>query len=126
MLFSFEKKQNIVAQKQIEFFKNNKKYLEKIYIELDNTKEVLRYFIYGNKWKQRLISIYNSLFDNPDGDIFKENIKDKNIKFYINPFCAAFLSLKEVVATIYSSFCIIKDRRFNKNVFRDKDDKTYE
>ena len=126
MLFSFEKKQNIVAQKQIEFFKNNKKYLEKIYIELDNTKEVLRYFIYGNKWTQKLISIYNSLFDNPDGDIFKENIKNKNIKFYINPFCAAFLSLKEVVATIYSSFCIIKDRRFNKNVFRDKDDKTYE
>lgn len=126
LLFSFEKKQNIVAQKQIAFFKNNKKYLEKIYIELDDTKEVLRYFIYGSKWKQKLISIYNSLFNNPDGDIFKENIKDKNIKFYINPFCAAFLSLKEVVATIYSSFCIIKDKRFNKDVFRDKDDKTYE
>ena len=126
MLFSFEKKQNIVAQKQIAFFKNNKKYLEKIYIELDDTKEVLRYFIYGSKWKQKLISIYNSLFNNPDGDIFKENIKDKKIKFYINPCLAIFLRLKDITSTIYSSFCIIKDRRFNKDVFLEKDDKTYE
>lgn len=126
MLFSFEKKQNILTQKQIEFFKNNKKYLEKIYIELDNTKEVLRYFIYGNKWKQRLVSTYNALFDNPDGDIFKENIKDSKIKFYINPCFANFLKLKDIASTIYSSFYIIKDRRFNKDVFLDKNDKTYE
>jgi hypothetical protein len=126
MLFLFEKKQNILAQKQIEFFKNNKKYLEKVYIELDNTKEVLRYFMYGSKWKHKLVSIYNALFDNPDGDIFKENIKDTNIKFYINPCFAKFLKLKNIASIIYSSFCIIKDRRFNKDVFLNKDDKTYE
>ena len=126
LLFSFEKKQNLLAQKQIDFFKKNKKYLEKTYVELDNTKEVLRYFIYGSKWKYKIVSIYNSLFDNPDGYIFKDNIINKKIKFYINPCLVNFLRFKNIATKIYSSFCIIKDKKFNKDVFLSKDDNSYE
>ena len=126
ILFSFEKRQNMLAQKQIDFFKSNKKYLEKIYIELGDTKEILRYFIYGAKWKYKIVSIYNSLFDNPDGKIFKDNIINRKIKFYINPYIATFLDLKSITSKIYSSFCIVKDRKFNEDVFCKKDDKTYE
>ena len=129
MLFSFEKKQNVIAQKQVDFFKNNKKYLEKLYVELDDTKEVIRYFIYGSKWKQKLVSTYNFLFDNPDGDIFKENIKDcyfklvdptRMLELTIMDECIGYYYVLEEditpVAGIMSSTLYFD--KFNSNLFK--------
>ena len=39
------------------------------FVELNNSKEVLRYFVYGKKWRKRLIKNFNYVYDNSYGEI---------------------------------------------------------
>lgn len=51
------------ASKQtIEKFTSSKKYLPALFFEIGQTKESLRYFMYGKKWKGRLIWRFNNVF----------------------------------------------------------------
>ncbi len=68
-LFSIRKKANKYTGEQIKKLINDGKYIPGIFVELNNSKEVLRYFIYGKKWRKRLINNFNYVYDNAYGEI---------------------------------------------------------
>lgn len=81
LLITFRKKINKITKKQVEFFIADGKYIPQIYIELSEAMEYLRYFIYSNKWKKRIIRCYNTIFKGYDGKVILKtlnyNIKNK-------------------------------------------------
>lgn len=85
LLLTFRNKINKITKDQIKFFISDGKYLPQIYIELSEAMEYLRYFIYGEKWKKRIVKYYNTIFKGYDGKtilkIFKTNIKNKLFLF---------------------------------------------
>lgn len=84
-LLSVKKKANRHTIQQIEKLKKEGKYIPGIFIELNNVKEVIRYFVFGNSkkrkiWIRRIIRMFNQLYDNTNGDILCEAIKiDENV-----------------------------------------------
>ena len=62
-IFTFVKTVNKKSKKQIDFFKKNGKYIDGLFIELNNTKEFLRYFIFEKRWKQRVITEFNNFHE---------------------------------------------------------------
>ena len=60
-IFMFTKKINKATKTQIQRFQTEGKYLPTIYIELNNSMEYLRYFIFSYKWKHRIIRKYGSV-----------------------------------------------------------------
>lgn len=79
----FERKTKKYTRKQISFLKKNKKYIPGVFVELNESKEILRYFLYGKKWKSRLIKGYNFIYNNSYGDILKEANTETNMQFKI-------------------------------------------
>ena len=71
----FRKKTHMVTKNTITELKRNKKYIPKLFVELNEGKETLRYFIYGTKWKKRIIEEFNNIYDNTYGDILKQAVK---------------------------------------------------
>lgn len=82
-LFSIRKKTNKYTRSQIEKLKQNKKYIPGIFVELNQSKEILRYFVYGKKWKKRLIKEYNSIYDNFYGDILRDACQNTTACFHL-------------------------------------------
>ena len=66
--------------------KQNKKYIPKVFVELNEGKEVLRYFIFGKKWKKRIIKAFNLVYRNSHGDILKKAANEKGRVFRLNSF----------------------------------------
>ena len=58
---------NKTTRAQISCFQKEGKYLPEIYIELNNTMEFLRYFLFSFKWKRRVVKQYNHLFSGYEG-----------------------------------------------------------
>nr|WP_318741407.1 hypothetical protein [uncultured Treponema sp.] len=56
------KRINLLSKKVLDDFKRQKKYIPHLFTEIDNTMEFLRYFVYGKKWKKKLINKFNSIF----------------------------------------------------------------
>ena len=83
-LFFNRKLVNKASQKLIDKFKKEEKYLEDLYVELGETKESLRYFVYGEKWKTRIINDFNNLYNDENGNFLKTHIKNKAISFKLN------------------------------------------
>ena len=54
-VFAFTKRINKITKAQIQRFQKEGKYLPSIYIELNNSMEYLRYFIFSYRWKHRII-----------------------------------------------------------------------
>lgn len=65
------------TQKQLDYFRNNGKYIENLFVELNSTKEVVRYFIFSSKWKKRIIRKFNLLYENTYGNILRKASKEK-------------------------------------------------
>lgn len=84
-IIRFRNMVNQGTRKQIDSFINEKKYIPELFVETNNTKEVLRYFIYGHKWKERVINQYNDLFANHEGEIIKNAFKsNSSLLFKLN------------------------------------------
>lgn len=71
-LFSIRRKANKFTNKQIEHLIKDGKYIPGVFVELNESKEVLRYFIYSKRWKKRLVQNFNFVYDNVYGDILKK------------------------------------------------------
>lgn len=80
-LFSIRRKTNKFTGKQITHLINDGKYIPGIFVELNESKEILRYFIYSKKWKKRLIREYNYVYDNAYGDILKKAYNSPSMCF---------------------------------------------
>lgn len=76
-LGTFKSKTKRISKLLLYEFIKNKKYIEGLFVELNNTKEYLRYFIYGKKWKIRIIHKYNALFNDEYGKHLKLIFGDK-------------------------------------------------
>jgi hypothetical protein len=73
---------NKKSQQKIDGLKNAGKYINDIFIELNDSKELLRYFLFGSKWKKKIVNSYNALFNTYTGKLAKENVYT-DVKFHI-------------------------------------------
>ena len=72
------------TKEKIDEFKRNGKYIPGIFVELNESKEVLRYFIYGEKWRNRIVEKFNFLYKNAYGDILRKANTEKDIYFHLD------------------------------------------
>ena len=87
-VFAFTNRINKVTKAQVQRFQKEGKYLPSIYIELNNSMEHLRYFIFSYRWKHRIIRQYNHLFHGYEGKRLKQ-LLGPAIKYslsYFTPF----------------------------------------
>lgn len=122
----FIKKFNNYSKEQINKLIKDKKYIKNLFIELNETKEVLRYFVYGIKWKIKVLTFFNNLFDNQVGKIIKDNVIDKTIKFKYNIIAICTITPKLFLNNLDSILSLFTNSRLNLTHFIPRDDSTYE
>ena len=72
------------TKEKIDEFKRNGKYIPGVFVELNESKEVLRYFIYGAQWKKRIVEKFNFLYKNAYGDLLRKANTEKDIYFHLD------------------------------------------
>lgn len=83
-LFSIRRKANKFTKKQIKQLIKDGKYIPGVFVELNESKEVLRYFIYRKRWKKRLVQNFNFVYDNAYGDILRKAYKNPNVCYELS------------------------------------------
>lgn len=99
-LFSIRKKANKYTGEQVKKLIQDGKYIPGVFVELNNSKEVLRYFVYGKKWRKRLIKNFNYVYDNSYGEILKKACDNQNVCFRLN----RMVSTKKILETVNSAY----------------------
>ena len=107
-VFAFTKRINKITKAQVQRFQKEGKYLPSIYIELNNSMEYLRYFIFSYRWKHRIIRQYNHLFHGYEG---------KRLKQLFGPVTKYSLSYFTPFSSLSSTLSAMHDEleRFRKN-----------
>lgn len=82
-LTKFTKRTDEHTKGLLRIFRESGKYIDGLFVEIDNTKELLRYFIFGNKFKRKLIFEHNRFVKNR---YFADISKKLNYRFKINCF----------------------------------------
>ena len=106
-LFTFKKRTKDISNNNINTLEKNGKYIRGMFVELNDTKEHLRYFMHGDRWKKRIIADYNNLFDDKNGRRLKEIYKDHGIAFKISKTA----SIKKVYEEINSTLELMRKIR---------------
>lgn len=114
-LFSIRKRTKKYTEKQIAKLKQNGKYIPGIFIELNETKEVLRHFVFGKKWRKRIIKEYNSIYDNFYGDILREACQNSMACFKLK----SHAHLNNIQETIKNAIELHNGYRDRKEKLRD-------
>lgn len=83
-LFSIRRKANKLTNKQINHLIKEGKYIPSVFVELNESKELLRYFIYSKRWKKRLVQNFNFVYDNVYGDILRKAYNDPDICYKLS------------------------------------------
>ncbi len=99
-LFSIKRKANKYTRKVIQRLINDGKYIPGVFVELNDSKEILRYFIYGKKWEKRLIESYNFVYDNAYGDILRKACDNTGMCFRLKRRA----SQKEVIDAVNAAY----------------------
>lgn len=79
-LIRFRNKLNNDSAKQVQVFERDQKYIKSLYVELNDTQEKLRYFMFSMKWRQRIVNSFNSMFNDTEGRKLKHLIKSKKFR----------------------------------------------
>lgn len=95
-VIKFNNKMNKRTLQIIKSFKKNGKYIENLFVELSNSKEIIRYFINGKRWKNRIKRNFNVLYSNYYGSLLKKATLDKSINFHLKPLC----TFKKIYKTV--------------------------
>lgn len=85
-VISFRNKTNKITKNTISQLKKEKKYIPSVFVELNDTKETVRYFIYGRKWKKRIIDELNNLYDDYSGHLLENSVKDSDTCFHVKRY----------------------------------------
>lgn len=109
-VFSFRKKVNSISLLLIEKMTSNGKYIRGLFVELNNTKENLRYFVNGAKWKYRIIKDFNVIFNDEYGKLLETIFKDREVIFHMK----WFLSLERISEVIENALTFMKNIHGNK------------
>ena len=72
---------NNISKNKIDEFINTKKYIPNLFVEMNESKENLRYFFYGTKWKKRIINEFNDTFNDNPGKILSEVFEGRDVSF---------------------------------------------
>ena len=99
---------NKLSKEQIKVFKDNKKYIPQLYVELNNNMEKLRYFFFSSRWKKRIIKEYNLLFRGHVGKNFKLVFKHE-----INYHICYFSTINQVEKTLNQTREALENYRQN-------------
>ena len=99
-LFSIRRKANKFTSEQINHLINDGKYIPGVFVELNESKEVLRYFIYSKKWRKRLIQNFNFIYDNAYGDILRKAYDTPDMCYRLS----RKTSLEKIEKTMKSTF----------------------
>jgi hypothetical protein len=110
LMLNWKRSINKISQEKIDRLKRAGKYISSIFVELNDSKELLRYFLHGKKWKSRIIKYYNSLFDTYSGKLVKKNIIIP-LKFRFS----IFMRLNSIYKEISNMLSFFKDKFSGKN-----------
>lgn len=92
----------------LDIFRENGKYIDGLFVEMDNKKELLRYYVFGNRLKKKLIEEYNKFVSNW---YFKDIGKNLKYKFSIG-----FVhSKKAIINKLETNKRVIKENSPKKN-----------
>ena len=100
-VFTFTNRINKEAKAQIRRFQRDGKYLPSTYIELNNSMEYLRYFIFSYRWKHRIVRQYNHLFHGYEG---------KRLKKLLVPAAKYNLSCFTSISELNDTLAIMHDK----------------
>ncbi len=99
-LFSIRRKANKFTNEQINHLIKDEKYIPGVFVELNESKEVLRYFIYSKKWRKRLRQNFNFIYDNAYGDILRKAYDTPDMCYRLS----RKTSLEKIEKTMKSAF----------------------
>ncbi len=68
----YTKRINVKSKEKIDRLEKDGKYIRGLFVELNDSKENLRYFLYRNKWKKRIIQDFNHMFNDEYGHLLRE------------------------------------------------------
>ena len=83
-LFSIRRKTNKFTNEQINHLIKDGKYIPGVFVELNESKEVLRYFTYSKRWKKRLVQNFNFVYDNAYGDILRKAYNNPDVCYKLS------------------------------------------
>lgn len=115
-LILFTHKTNRFTKEQVDRLIKNGKYIPGIFVELNESKELIRYFIYGKKWKNRLLNQYNYVYENAYGDILKNACINSHVKFRLGKF----VSMRKFEKTVSLALKLHNDFRESKIEFKEE------
>lgn len=108
-LFSIRRRANKYTNEQIEHLIKDGKYIPRVFVELNESKEVLRYFIYSKKWRKRLVQNFNFVYDNAYGDILRKAYNNPDVCFSLGKIS----SLEKIEKAVNSA--LILHNNFRKS-----------
>lgn len=100
-VFTFTNRVNKSTKAQVQRFQREGKYLPAIYIELNDSTEYLRYFIFSYRWKHRIIRQYNHLFHGYEG---------KRLKKLLGPIAKYRLSYFTSISELNDTLSLMHDK----------------
>ena len=100
-VFTFTNRVNKSTKAQVQHFQREGKYLPATYIELNDSTEYLRYFIFSYRWKHRIIRQYNHLFHGYEG---------KRLKKLLGPIAKYRLSYFTSISELNDTLSLMHDK----------------
>ena len=108
-ILTFTKRINKATKEQIHQFQKEGKYLSSVYIELNNSMEALRYFIFSHGWKYRIIREYNHLFRSYEGKRLKK-LLGPTAKYKLSRF-TSFSDLNSALSNMHANLNGLRKER---------------
>lgn len=105
-ILTFTNRINKTTKGQIRQFQKDGKYLPPIYIELNNSMEYLRYFIFSYRWKHRIIRQYNHLFHGYEGKRLKQ-LLGSGVKYNL-PYFEPFSCLNSALSALHDGLEMLR------------------
>ena len=84
LLLTFERRINRSNNILVETLSKNGKYIKGLFVELNDTKELLRYFTNDRKWKNRIVKDYNRLFNDEHGCLLETIYQKHDVHFSLS------------------------------------------
>ncbi|MEE3461717.1 MAG: hypothetical protein VZR00_07525 [Lachnospiraceae bacterium] len=94
------------------------KYIPGLFVELSDVKECLRYFIYGKKWKSRIIKAFNFIYDNVYGEILRKGYKENNSGYHVGHKLPPYTSIDKLQKAINTAYHFHSDFEIRGNKFQ--------
>lgn len=114
----FSRRSTDYSKKQIDKLISSGKYIPGLFVEMSDVKECLRYFIYGKKWKHRLIKDFNFLYDNVYGEILRKGYEDISLEYHVGNKLHRNASVQELRTAIKTSYHFHDDIETNRDKYK--------